>query len=352
LREVRRFITELGLGKESGVVAVSGGADSVALLRTLHACCAGKLTVAHVNHRLRGHESEADEAFVRELAAGLGLDCRVKSIDVAALGGNLESTARRMRYEFFAEVANTASARWIATGHTADDQAETVLHRILRGTGIQGLRGIARVLANPDREGVGGLLANPDRQGGGGSEKQPNTQPTPSLTVGVRLTLRPLLTLTRADVLEHLAELKQPFREDSSNTDPRFTRNRIRHELLPLLRTFNPDVVTALVRLAEHAADAHEIMTVKAAEVLVKAERPRVGSTVILDTTSLGSSPAVIRIVLRLVWEREGWPMEQMDADAWDHACEVATREVAAWDFPDSVTMRHVGRVVQIGPRE
>jgi tRNA(Ile)-lysidine synthase len=339
-----------GPGNESGVVAVSGGADSVALLRTLQACCTGKLTVAHVNHRLRGHESEGDEAFVRELATALGLDYRVKSVDVAALGGNLESTARRMRYEFFAEVAKEAGAKWIATGHTADDQAETVLHRILRGTGIQGLRGIA------PRSQRSEIRDQSSEKKGEQTNSSLTSDLCPLISSECPLTspqiIRPLLTLTRADVLAHLAELTQPFREDSSNTDPRFTRNRIRHELLPLLRTFNPDVVTALVRLAEHAADAHEIMTEKAAEVLARAERPRVGSTVILDTTSLGSSPAVIRIVLRLVWEREGWPMEQMDADAWDHACEVARREVAAWDFPDGVTMRHAGRVVQIGPRE
>jgi tRNA(Ile)-lysidine synthase len=315
-----------------GVVAVSGGADSVALLRALKECVAEPLTVAHVNHRLRGAESDADEAFVRELAMALGVECRVKSVDVAALGGNLESTARRVRYEFFAEVAAEAGATWIATGHTADDQAETVLHRIVRGTGIQGLRGIARRAG-----GVSPLLDLEDNRG-----------LTPPARQDI---LRPLLTLTRAGVLEYLAELKQPHRDDSSNADPRFTRNRIRHELLPLLRTFNPDVVTALARLAEHASEAHAIITEYAAFVLAKAERPRAGEAIILDVADLGPSAAVVRAVLRLVWEREGWPTDQMDADAWDRACEVARCEVAAWDFPGGITMRHAGRVVQIGPR-
>ncbi len=320
LREVRRFM--LGRASEPGVVAVSGGADSVALLRALAACRTGPLTVAHVNHQLRGAESDADEAFVLELAAGLVLGCRVKSIDVAALGGNLESTARRVRYEFFAEVAAEVGAKWIATGHTADDQAETVLHRLVRGTGIQGLRGIAAATC-----------------GFAGAAK-------PQAAI-----VRPLLTVTRADILEHLEALKQPFREDSTNADPHFTRNRIRHELLPLLRTFNPEIVAALARLAEHASQAHEIIIAHAAEVLAKAERPRVGGTVILDATDLGISPAVIRAVLRLVWEREGWPMDQMDADAWDRACEVARRELPAWDFPGGVSMRHAGRVVQLTSR-
>src|SRR5262245_18192758 len=102
LREVRQFTATLAIGDEPGVVAVSGGADSVALLRALASCGVGPLTVAHVNHQLRGAESDADEAFVRELAAAIGVPCRVKAVDVAALaaGDNLESTARRVRYEF------------------------------------------------------------------------------------------------------------------------------------------------------------------------------------------------------------------------------------------------------------
>lgn len=319
LRKVRQFMASRG--GEPGVVAVSGGADSVALLRALAACGFMPLSVAHVNHQLRGAESDADEAFVRELAAALGVPCRVKSVDVAALGGNVESTARRVRYEFFAEVVAEAGATWVATGHTADDQAETVLHRLVRGTGIQGLRGIAAC----------GIASG--------------AKPQAAI-------IRPLLTVTRAEILVYLTELGQPFREDSSNADPRFTRNRIRHELLPLLRTFNPEVVSLLARLASHAADAHEIITAHAAAVLAKAERPLAGGTVILDATALGPSPAVIRAVLRIVWEREGWPMDQMNADAWDRACEVVAGTTAAWDFPAGVTMRHAGRVVQVGRRE
>ncbi|MBA4191700.1 MAG: tRNA lysidine(34) synthetase TilS [Planctomycetaceae bacterium] len=312
----------LPVSRDPGVVAVSGGADSVALLRALAGCRTGPLTVAHVNHQLRGAESDADEAFVRQLAAELGLQCRVKSVDIAALGGNLESTARRVRYEFFAELATELGAGWIATGHTADDQAETVLHRLVRGTGIQGLRGIAAC-------GFAGEPAKPQAA-----------------------IIRPLLTVTRAHILDHLAELGQTFRDDSSNADPKFTRNRIRHELLPLLRTFNPDVVASLARLAEHASEAHTIIIDKATEVLAKAERPRVGGTIILDVADLGTSRAVLRAVLRLLWEREGWPMDQMDADAWDRACAVADCKVPACDFPGGISARHAGRVVQIGPRK
>ncbi len=331
LREVRRVVVGTATCRAPGVVAVSGGADSVALVCALAVCRTGPLTVAHVNHQLRGSDSDADEAFVRELCVTKGIACRVLTVDVAARGGNLEAVARQVRYEFFATLAADVGAKWIATGHTADDQAETVLHRIIRGTGIQGLRGIAS---------------------GRVTGVNPATRENEEAAREEVEVVRPLLAVTRSDVLAHLSELQQAFRQDASNADPKFTRNRIRHELLPLLRTFNPDVVRALVRLAEHASDAHDIITAKAGEVLAKAERPRVGSTIILDAMDLGTSGAVIRTVLRLVWEREGWPLDQMDASAWDRACDIAGRAVPAWDFPGGIRMRVMGRVVQIGPRE
>jgi tRNA(Ile)-lysidine synthase len=316
------------LGGEPGVVAVSGGADSVALLRALVAVRAGPLTVAHFNHRLRGAESDADAAFVQELAGSLGLALRLGEADVAAEAGeNLEATARRLRYAWLAEVAAEVGAKWVATGHTADDQAETVLHRLIRGTGLQGLRGI---LASRDREGEAEAWAAPSRS---------------------RLAIiRPLLTVTRADVLELLAELKLPFREDATNADPRFTRNRIRAELLPLLKTFNPDVVSALARLAEQANEAHEVVVEQARSLLRKAELPRAGDTVIIDAAALvAAPPLVVRSVLRLVWERDGWPTGDMGFDAWERAVEVATGIAAGCDFPGGISARHRGRVVQIG---
>jgi tRNA(Ile)-lysidine synthase len=319
-----------------GVVAVSGGADSVALLRALVEAEIGPLTVAHLNHQLRGAESDEDEAFVRELCERLNVPCRVKRANVGELaaGDNLESTARRVRYEFFAEVAREVGAKWIATAHTADDQAETVLHRLIRGTGLQGLRGIAATLVNRDREGAG-------------------VGSTRSLTVAVHQDIiRPLLAVTRAEVLEHLASLNQPYRTDSTNADTRFTRNRIRHELLPLLKTFNPDVVSALTHLAEHANEAHEVITAAASDLLANAERPRAANTVVLDAATLLAAPrAVVRAALRLVWEREGWSMSDMGFDAWDRAVEVGVGAQPACDFPGGVSMRHAGRVVQIGLR-
>jgi tRNA(Ile)-lysidine synthase len=297
-------------------VAVSGGADSVALLRAVHSGGISPIA-AHVNHKLRGADSDADEAFVVGLCAELGTVCRVRSIDVAALaaGANLEATARRVRYEFFTTVAAEVGAAWIATAHTASDQAETVLHRVIRGTGIQGLRGIA-------------------------------TESEASATTRL---VRPLLGVTRAEVLAYLAAIGQPYREDASNADLKFTRNRIRHELLPLLRSFNPDVVMALVHLAEHATEAHEVLAAAGADLVARMERPRAAGAIVLDAATLRAArKAVRRAALRLVWEREHWPVSEMTFDAWDRAVEIVERDTCAGNFPGGVVMRAVGRVVQL----
>jgi tRNA(Ile)-lysidine synthase len=314
--EVKRFARTRGVCG-TGVVAVSGGADSVALVRALHECGIGPLVVTHLNHKLRGEESDADEQFVLELARGLGVPFAATTIDVASLaqGENLEAVARRVRYDFFDEVAGRFRAAWIATGHTADDQAETVLHRMIRGTGLQGLRGIAQ---------------------------------SKSSTIGPRI-LRPLLTVSRAEVLEYLTLLNQSFCTDSSNADSRFTRNRIRAKLLPLLKTFNPDVVSVLARLAEQSQEAFEILLQDAAELLTDAELSRAGEICVLDVKKLTAAhPYHVREALRLLWRREGWPVDRMTFDHWNRLVSVARGDLSSADFPGGVTVTNTGRVVQI----
>src|SRR3954454_15857167 len=133
-----------------GVVAVSGGADSVALLCALAADPPpGGLVVAHLNHQLRGADSDADAAFVGALFPDLPHHVEAIDVRAAAAGGNLEATAREVRYAFLARVAAATGAGWVATGHTADDQAETVLHRLIRGSGLRVLRGLAAPRALP-----------------------------------------------------------------------------------------------------------------------------------------------------------------------------------------------------------
>jgi tRNA(Ile)-lysidine synthase len=316
------------------VVAVSGGPDSVALLRAAAEArgpaATGPLVLAHLDHQLRGPASTADAQFVTELHAALekagvpGVRLCMERIDMATLaqreGANLEALARRERYRWLAEVARREGVRWVATGHTANDQAETVLHRLLRGTGLRGLRGIAA--------------------------RRPLTE-----RVSV---VRPLLQTTRAEVLDYLAAIGQSFREDESNRDLRWTRNRIRHELLPLLaRTYNPAIVAVLGRLAAQAEEIFALQEQEARALLQEAEKPRAAARCVFDRDPLAAAPRHrLREALRLVWEREGWPVSEMSFAAWDRLAGVARGEAAAVDLPGGIRARCRGRVLLVGPSE
>lgn len=206
-------------------VACSGGADSVALLlllRELAPALGILLSVAHLNHQLRGAAADADEAFVRALAERLGLEFIPRRVDVAARaeleGANLEEAGRQARLEFFAALCSGGMADAVATAHTLDDQAETLLARLLRGTGLTGLAGI---------------------------------QPIIELERG-RI-VRPLLEVRRAELRAFLQERNQEWREDASNLDPARARNRIRLELTPQLERMNPSGVEHLAHLAAQA---------------------------------------------------------------------------------------------------
>lgn len=304
------------------VVAVSGGADSVALLRSL--CQLRKpneLAAAHLNHRLRGPESEADEDFVRQLCQTLGVPFHSRSIDVAAeaqaAGANLEATARNERYRWFAEVARQLGMPYVATGHTADDQAETVLLRLIRGAGLQGLRGIA--------------------------ERR-------TLDEGVTL-IRPMLAASRAAVRDYLHELQQPFREDRSNVDVRFARNRIRHVVLPMLAQESPAISDHLVQLAKQATAAFAVIEADAERLLAAAELPRAGSLCILRREALaGAARYLVCETLRLLWRRESWPTNDLRQVDWERAADVACAAAPAIDLPGRIHVRSVGRVAQVGP--
>jgi tRNA(Ile)-lysidine synthase len=205
-------------------VGVSGGADSVALLR-LFAELQAKLGIAiivlHFHHQLRGVEADDDERFVRELAGAFRFEFVSDRADVAGQARrnrlNLEDAARRLRYQFFASVAAAKLLNRVAVAHTLDDQAETVLAHLLRGTGLAGLAGIYPVAG---------------------------------------LTIRPLLEIGREELRDYLSGLRQSWREDASNRDTSRTRARIRHQLLPLLKKdFDPSTVTRLARLANLARE-------------------------------------------------------------------------------------------------
>lgn len=319
---VRDVWLSLGEPLPGLVVAVSGGGDSVALLRALAAARPGPsvaLVAAHLNHQLRGQASDADEAFVAALAASLPAVRLVTGrLDVARLAAerhdNLEAVARRERYRWLAGVARAAGLAFVATGHTASDQAETVLFRLLRGSGIDGLRGISA---------------------------------RHELEPGVEV-VRPLLSVTRDDVAAYLKALGQDARHDASNDDLRFSRNRIRHELLPLLRRdYNPRVVEVLSRLAAQAEEVSQEEDAAAAKLLSRAERPRAGELVVLDAATLAMAPGrVVRAALRRVWRREGWPMGEMGYGQWRRLEGLARAETGAQDLPGGVRARRHGRVL------
>ena len=314
------------------IVAISGGPDSVALLRALIAVRGDRptpLVLAHLNHQLRGEDSDADEAFVVDLHTKLvargtdHLHLAHHRLDVARIvtkdGGNLEAVARQERYHWLSGVARSHGLHHVATGHTADDQAETVLHRILRGTGLDGLRGIAF-----RRE----------------------------LEPGVEV-FRPLLKVKREQVVTYLHELGQAARHDVSNDDRSFTRNRIRHELLPLLASeYNPRIREVLSRLAEQAGEAFAEEEAAGVELLRQAERPRAGEWVILDVLHLEQARAwAVRAAMRWVWQREGWPMAKMGFEHWQRLADLVRAESGAHDLPGGVHARRRGQVVQLrGP--
>jgi tRNA(Ile)-lysidine synthase len=233
-------------GDETVVVGVSGGPDSLALLHALRAYAperALRLQVAHLDHMLRP-ESTADAAFVAQLAADWGLPAALGARDVAALaadrGRGLEDAAREARYAFLAAVAADAGAARVAVAHQADDQAETVLMNIVRGTGLAGLRGMAPLAGWPvSARTIAELTDRP----------APASRPWPPRVV------RPFLAVTRLEVLAYLRGHGLEARGDVTNRDPSFLRNRLRHDVMPLLESINPRVREALLRLAATAAD-------------------------------------------------------------------------------------------------
>lgn len=283
--------------REMGVlVAVSGGPDSVALLRGLEAIggAAARLTVAHFNHRLRPDAAD-DADLVARLAAGLGLEFAIGSGDAAATaqadGDGIEAAARAERYRFLQATAERIGARYVAAAHTADDQAETILHRIVRGTGIAGLIGMRRVRP---------------------------------LGKAVSL-VRPMLSIRRTDVLAYLDHLGQPYRDDPSNSSPAYTRNRIRRSLLPSIEAdYNPEAREALLRLAAAAGDAQRVIDRLVEQCIERAIKPAGENRVTIDCDRLaGDDRHLVRELFVAIWRRQGWPQQAMSFAHWDRLADM-----------------------------
>lgn len=249
------------------VVAVSGGADSVALLDVLRHLAPAqqwRLHVAHVNHQLRGAESEADADFVAQLAARAGLPCTVQSVDVARAQqaqASPENTARRLRYRLLAACARTVGARNIALAHHQDDQAETVLLHLLRGSGLGGLTGMR--YASPLQ-----LLNDMEESPLHQADSSAKDRRTCGTTESPVTLVRPLLNVARADLRAYCARHNLTFREDSSNETTTPQRNWLRHAVLPLLETRYPAVARTIARTARVLADDFAYLTATAEDWL------------------------------------------------------------------------------------
>jgi tRNA(Ile)-lysidine synthase len=292
---VHRFIVRNNLvcPKETVVVGVSGGADSVCLLHILVGL-REKLDIsvhaAHLNHMLRGAESDGDARYVSRLAKRLGVPVTIESRDVRAYQSghrlSLEDAARQVRYRFFARLAGKAGASRVAVGHTSDDQAETILMHLVRGAGPTGLLGM-RPLSLWTSPGLAGLTV-----------------------------IRPLLAVSREETHSYCRQRRLSPRADSSNLSLSPFRNRVRQELLPLLRGYNPRIGDALIRtsdtLAAEKAFLEEYVSGMWAEVASEED----GTIVLNRDAVVALHPAVQRHLLRRVTREVLGDLEDIE---WKH---------------------------------
>ncbi len=286
------------------LVAVSGGADSIALLRLLADALSAeqrkRLFVVHLNHGLRGDESDADQQFVRETAERLGVNVRTRKLAAGTLansghGDGIEAAARSARYAFFREIAQEVEARYLVTAHHRNDQIETVLHRVFRGTGVAGLAGIAEA-----REWLPG--------------------------VGL---VRPLLPFAREEIVAYLNEIDQPWREDATNATNDFTRNQIRNELLPYLREMFGDSIDASIwRLSQQAADCQEVIDDWVCNQMDNAVMFPETAVVHVDLRKLaGERPYLVRELLVAIWRKQQWPRQEMTQQHWQKLSDLVTAD-------------------------
>ena len=275
-RKVLQAVKEHGLIRKFDriVLGVSGGPDSIALLYCLLALKEEyrlSLRIAHLNHMLRPKDSAKDAEFVRALAKKLGLACTIKKVNVKALKkGSLEETARKARLDFFLETAKRIKADKIALGHTLDDQAETVLMRLLRGSGLLGLSGIL-----PKRD-IGGWTV-----------------------------IRPLLGIKRKEIESFLKAKRIIPRLDASNLDESYFRNRIRHKLLPGLEKYNSNIKEVLAGSAENIALDYDYLCASSLKIFKRLVKINNGQIIRIPLDKfLRLHPAIRNMVFRYAYCR------------------------------------------------
>lgn len=312
--QLKQNLKRLIPARQGVLLAVSGGRDSMALLHgiiRLHRVLEiPQIVVAHLDHGLRGDAGRNDAELVRAVCKSLDVqaviaECGAGQLELASRG-SLEEAARIARYEFLQTTAQQHGTLLIATAHHAADQAETVLHNILRGTGLRGLRGI------PERRPLGDTAE----------------------------IIRPMLTIRDDAISEYVQEHSIAYASDATNNDSRHTRNRIRHELLPQLEAqFNPGVQDSIVRLAEQTQELLQSLDAVAELLLAEAVLERTPAHCRLDVRRLTPQALpVIRHALTVLWIQQDWSRKDMSREHWNRlAAMVLDPPPLSIDFPGSV---------------
>lgn len=305
------------------LVGLSGGADSVALLRAMHRIrggMTGRLVAAHFNHHWRGEESDADQRFCVELAESLGITCLVGGPSPSEANEKTEDAARRQRYRFFRQTAEEVGARYLVLAHHRDDQVETVLQRLIRGTSLRGLAGISRLRRLSE------------------------------LTTIVR----PMLSCPRSAIEKYLRALNQPFQTDSTNANPAWLRNRIRAELIPLLEAkYAHQASRSIARLAAEATETAAFLegaTLEVVEEIAEFDVP--GRRVTLKDFE-GMHPFALRLVLVRIWAVMNWPQGQMTRKHWRKLAEdlLAKKNGSLGQYPGAIHVSIVNDVAYLARR-
>jgi tRNA(Ile)-lysidine synthase len=304
------------------IVAVSGGADSVCLLRAIHEIrneefrnsneVAGKVWIAHFNHKLRGEASDADCEFVKELANDLGMQFLSENSNGSAAS---ENSLRDERYRFLESSARKTNSRYIATAHHRDDQVETVLFRLFRGTGLKGLTGIPQSRVVDE-----------------------------SLTI-----VRPMLSINHQMIVEALRAWDQPFRCDASNAESDFSRNFIRNEVLPLLRPRFGSVDDSIARLSYQAGQQQEYLSEQVSPLLRCVEsRP---GRITIKCEQLANVPRVIiRELLVAILSQQDWLDSQLGFDELDRLAGIilVAEDQPKFQLPGCVSCEKRGDIVAL----
>jgi tRNA(Ile)-lysidine synthase len=290
--ELNHELQRLNVAGQGMLLAVSGGSDSMAMLhavvRLREQLKLTQLEVAHLNHGLRGSDSDGDADFVRQICNELHVRCHVEVMSAGTLQqtsrGSLEEAARRVRYQFLERVAMDRGIQNITTAHQLQDQNETIIFNLLRGTGLRGLRGIPQI-----------------------------RQVSPYLRL-----IRPMLSISKEVIQTWLRDQSLVFREDGSNEEMDFARNRIRR-MMSQLPDENGDALNRrLAELSQQANQTIQSLDAAAVEILRVSVLDSSASTIRLRRSSLLQWPEpLVRHALSSVWSTNGWPQQQMNRDHW-----------------------------------